>query len=211
MEKQLLLKFLKQQLHGFKNCYINLQVSVTMSNKNDKHIGTQLELTNRLKAVLTNIRNNNMQRITHLPESITTTKFDHIANFGTQSEVYIAAKELAVTDTKQLIDYITDMNERFIPKIKQPWMNMILFTWPIDFTDEQLLYRVNKKFKFKDNDENDSTIIYIFDGIIFNNDNYIAYYHDINHNINDIYLDNNIICKISFPLLVNRTYIFIDI
>ena len=104
MEKQLLLKFLKQQLHGFKNCYINLQVSVTMSNKNDKHIGTLLELTNRLKAVLTNIRNNNMQRITHLPESITTTKFDHIANFGTQSEVYIAAKELAVSDTKQLID-----------------------------------------------------------------------------------------------------------
>ena len=85
---------------------------------------------------------------------------------------------------------------------------MIFFTWPIDFTDEQILYRVNKKFKFKDNDENDSTIVYIF---IFNKDNYIAYYHDINHNIDDIYLDNDIICKISFPLLVNRTYILIDI
>ena len=45
----------------------------------------------------------------------------------------------------------------------------------------------------------------------FKGNNYIAYYHDINHNIDDIYLDNDIICKISFPLLVNRTYIFIDI
>ena len=41
-QKQLLLKFLKLQINGFKNCYDNLQISTTMSNKNNAHIGSYI-------------------------------------------------------------------------------------------------------------------------------------------------------------------------
>ena len=150
------------------------------------------------------INNNNIQRMNVLPHSITSKKFDNITDFGTQSEVYIAANDLAVKDSRELIDHINDMNERYKPKILQPWMNMILPTWPTDLTIEELQYKVNDRFTFKDNDDG---IIYIYDGILYSNDKYIAYYHNIDNDndINNINLDNDIICKIPLQLLVTST------
>ena len=192
---------MKQQIIAFKSCY-NLEVSTVMSSKNDPAIGQLADLLSRLKHILNMINNNNIQRIYVLPHSITSKKFDNITDFGTQSEVYIAAKDLAVKDSRELIDHINDMNERYKPKILQPWMNMILPTWPTDLTIEELQYKVNDRFTFKDNDDG---IIYIFDGILYSNDKYIAYYHNINNDINDIDLDNDIICKIPLQLLVTST------
>jgi len=194
--------FLKQQIIAFKSCY-NLEVSTVMSSKNDPAIGQLADLLSRLKHILNMINNNNIQRMNVLPHSITSKKFDNITDFGTQSEVYIAAKDLAVKDSRELIDHINDMNERHKPKILQPWMNMILPTWPTDLTIEELQYKVNDRFTFKDND--DGIILYIYDGILYSNDKYIAYYHNIDNDINNINLDNDIICKIPLQLLVTST------
>lgn len=147
-----------------------------MSSSNNRNIGTAQELTTRLKNILISIANDNIQRESkQITESVATAQlFNNIITLGTQSEVYLEATRSITTVIRDMINKLNDMNEFYYPKIPQDFMKIVLPNWSVDLPNLQPSLKVNDHFQLKDCSNR-----YIFDGILYINNEYIAYYHSI--------------------------------
>jgi hypothetical protein len=170
VNSKIIQNFLKQQIFGFKYCYIKLQVNIKMSSSNDRNIGTTQELTTRLKNILISIANDNIQRESkQITESVETAQlFNNIITLGTQSEVYLEATRSITTVIRDKINKLNYMNEFYYPKIPQDFMKIVLPNWSVDLPNLQPSLKVNDHFQLKDCSNR-----YIFDGILYINNEYI--------------------------------------